>query len=530
MRWLIGTLAAVGTAGLLSAADKPDPKAVAGRIDHHVDARLTAVGVQPAPQADDATFLRRTYLLLVGRVAKPAEVHAFLDDKDPDKRAKLVDRLMTTPGYANHFTAVWRGWLVPEAMTNFEVAYLAPSFEGWLRPKMRDNVPYSEWVKELLTVSVKPPQNQNQQQLLGFYDPLGYGATPLAFYYAKQAKPENLAAATARQFLGVALECAQCHNHPFAKWSREQFWGLAAFYGGIQSTQPDQPYFSPLRELFDRRELAVPNTDEVVQATFLDDTEPEWKPKTSSRVTLAEWMTKPGNPFFAKAYVNRMWGYVFGVGIVDPVDDFSDENKPTHPELLEELAKAFEASGYDQRFLLKAIMASKAYQRDSRMTEPGQSDVRLFARFPVQGMTPEQLYDSLATVVIAGAQPNAAFEFQNPSSARRVFLDKFALSGKKTETQTSILQALTLMNGETVAAATGGDGGRLVAAVVELPGLTDDERVEAIYLSALGRRPSEKEKARALEHARSGWLGTKNRRYGDLLWALLNSAEFRTNH
>jgi len=522
----LGVLAVTAVAAF--GLNKPDPQHLSKQIDSRINERLTTVSVKPAPLADDATFARRTYLLLVGRVALTSEVHAFLEDKDPKKRDKLVVKLMKSPGYTNHFNTVWRNWLIPEAATRYEIMYLMPQFDNWIRPKLKNNVPFDQIVRELITTPVAP-QNPNQ----GF-DPYGGGGvpSPLPWYYAKDAKPENLAAAVTRQFLGVQLECAQCHNHPFAKWSRTQFWGMAAFFGGIQSTQPDQPYFSPLREVFDRRELAIPNSnsDEVIQATFLDDSEPEWKAKTSSRVALADWMTKPGNPFFARATVNRMWAYVFGVGIVEPVDDFTDENKPSHPELLHELAKAFEKSGYDQQYLLRAIMATDAYQRSSAQTEPGQSDARLLARFPVQGLTPEQLYDSLATVVMADPEQNVMFAFQNPQSPRRMFLEKFALTGKKTESQTSILQALTLMNGQTVAEATQSDGGKLIASVIEIPGLTDAERVDAIYLAALGRKPTAEERVRVEKHLKTGLLWGKTRRYGDLLWALLNSTEFRTNH
>src|SRR5262249_5716968 len=236
-------------------------------------------------------------------------------------------------------------------------------------------------------------------------------------YYAKEAKPENLAAATARLFLGVQLDCAQCHDHPFAKWSRDQFWGLAGFFAGIETTQPNA-FFAPLREVFDRRELVIPNTDRVVQATFLDDQEPDWKPRTSSRVTLAEWITNKENAFFARATANRMWGYIFGTGVYEPVDDFTDEHRPSHPEMLDELAKAFADSGFDLKFLLRAILLSDTYQRDSALTEPGQTDPRLYARFPVQGMTPEQLYDSLTLISRAGQEGPGGFYLQNPGAGK----------------------------------------------------------------------------------------------------------------
>ncbi|HJZ56714.1 MAG TPA: DUF1549 and DUF1553 domain-containing protein [Gemmataceae bacterium] len=510
------------------ATDRSDPAALAKRIDRHVLAKLSAAGVPPAPLADDAMFLRRTYLLLVGRVPMPSEVYAFLEDRDPNKRATLIDRLLASPGYANHFTAVWRGWLIPEAMTRYEVAALVPGFDAWLRKKLVENTPYDKFATELLTASLTPPRNTPNQ----FLQPIGEDAVfgmqgPLAFYYAKDAKPENLAAATARVFLGVQIECAQCHDHPFARWSRDQFWGLAAFFAGVEKVQPNND-FGPLREVLDRRELAIPNTDQVLQATFLDDTEPEWKPGTSSRTTLAAWITARDNRFFARAAVNRMWGYVFGTGIVDPIDDFNDENKPSHPELLDELAKEFAASGYDLRFLIKAILLSETYQHDSALADPKQANPRLFARFPVQALTPEQLYDSLALIASAGQEPAGQY-LVNPGSPKRQFLDKFAIVGAKTEAPTSILQSLTLMNGELVAVATDPDKSRPVMVVVGLPGLTDEDRVEILYLTALGRKPKPAEMDRALRHVRADPTNPK-KRYGDLLWALLNSAEFRTNH
>jgi hypothetical protein len=312
-------------------------------------------------------------------------------------------------------------------------------------------------------------------------------------------------------FLGVQLECAQCHDHKFAKWTRDQFWGLAAFFGGVERSSG-----GGLREVLDRREILIPNADRSVAATFLDDREPQWRFKQSPRATLAAWMTSPDNPFFAKAAVNRLWGFVFGVGIVDPVDDFHDQNLPSHPELLDSLTAAFVASGFDTKFILRAICLSETFQRSSAVTVPRQQDARLFARFPVQGLTPEQLYDSLA--VAAGAGPEGATPVYI-GSPRRQFLEAFALTERKTDAPTTIIQALTLMNGGMVGAATTPESSRTLAAIVDLPGLTPAQRVEALYLAALSRLPRPDEQLRALAHD-----------YADVLWALLNGIEFRTNH
>ena len=521
---IVLTVAAALAVPARGADPGPDPAALAAVIDHLIGEGLAARNVRPAPRADDATFFRRVNLALAGRVPLPADVRAFVADTDPDKRRKAVDRLLASPAHANHFTTLWRGWLLPEAVTNQDVAAQVPGFEAWLRPQLADNVRYDKFVTGLLTYPINPRQAMAMARPGAPVDP--DTASPVGFYVAKDAKPENLAAATARLFLGVQLECAQCHDHPFAKWSREQFWGLAAFFGGVE--RPGNTPGAALREVFDRRELPIPNTDRIAVPTFLDDTEPVWRFKTSGRVTLAKWVTAKDNPFFARAAANRLWGYLFGVGIVDPVDDFNEQNRPSHPALLDALAGAFAASGFDTRYLIRAVMLSAAYQRDSAAADPGQIDPRAYARFPVQGLTPEQLYDSLAVVTGGRAEGPGGVYLQDPGSGRRQFLERFSLTGKRTETETTILQALTLMNGGLVAEATTPGSSRTLGAIVELPGLTPAERLEAIYLAVLSRLPRPEERERVLRHLGGGEPAAA--KYADVMWALLNSVEFRTNH
>ena len=188
----------------------------------------------------------------------------------------------------------------------------------------------------------------------GAVPPPAYGggdnSSASAFYMVKEGKPENLAAATARLFLGARLECAQCHDHPFARWKREQFWGLAAFFAGLRTPQ-GQGFFGPISEVSDRREITMAGTDRVVQANFLDGSEPRWKYKTGPRTTLADWMTSAENPYFAKAITNRMWAQFFGRGIVNTIDDMHEGNVPSHPEVLQTLAGQFAANGFDLYYL-----------------------------------------------------------------------------------------------------------------------------------------------------------------------------------
>jgi hypothetical protein len=530
MKWYFGLITTLIVTTAAVAADppaangakpKPDPAALAAVIDRHVGDKLTAYKVPAAPRSDDAAFYRRVNLVLAGRVPVPSEVRLFLADTDPRKRAKAIDKLLASAAYANHMTTTWRGWLIPEALTDFQVAAAAPGFEAWLRNRIQSELPFNQLVTELLTAPLGG--RGTAAGTLNPDDPDG-ATNPLAFYVAKQGKPENLGAATSRLFLGIQLECAQCHNHPTARWTREQFWGLAAFFAGVEQQN------GGLREVLDRRELSIPSADRTVPATFLDDKEPEWQFRKSPRITLAAWVTAKDNPFFARAVVNRLWGFVFGVGLVDPIDDFQDQNAPSHPELLDALAKAFVESGYDAKFILRAIVLSETFQRSSARTDPSQKDARLYARFPVQGLTPEQLFDSFSVVLGMGLEGPGGQYLQNPGSPRRQFLETFALSGRKTENPTTIIQALTLMNGGLVGGATTVESGRTLAAIVELPGLTPAERVEAIYLTVLSRLPKPDELKRSVAHVEAAGADEIKKRYADVLWALLNGVEFRTNH
>ena len=218
----------------------------------------------------------------------------------------------------------------------------------------------------------------------------------MSFYQAKQYKPENLGEVTARTFMGVRLGCAQCHNHPTAQWKREQFWEYAAFFANVSQPQQPQPNDKPADKPI-LRELKIPNTEKIATAKFPDGKAPAWKEKDDPRAVLAEWLTRKDNPYFAKATVNRVWAYFFGIGLVDPVDEmFGANNAPSHPELLDDLAKDFADHDFDLKYLVLAITSSKVYQLSSAKTHPTQDEPRQFARAPLLGMTPEQLYDSVA--------------------------------------------------------------------------------------------------------------------------------------
>jgi hypothetical protein len=353
---------------------------------------------------------------------------------------------------------------------------------------------------------------------------------------AKDAKPENLAAGAARAFLGLRIECAQCHNHPFAHWKREEFWGLAAFFAGVSKRGPADGN-GAIREIPGRHELPIPNTangtTKIVRATLLGTTtESKWGSKTNGREILADWVTSTDNPYFARAAVNRVWARFFGVGIVDPVDDMGDENPPSHPELLDELARQFRIHRYDLKYLIRSITATRAYSLTSAVGRSETLPPQMFAAMPVRSLSPGQLFDSLvqATGLRGGATPGRP-NF-GIGGTRDQFLELFANRDEKpTEGQTTILQALALMNGPLVASVTGLESGDTLVAVAEAPFLDTPGRIERLYLAALTRKPRPDELETLVAYVEKGGpAGDKSKALADVFWALINSPEFRFNH
>jgi hypothetical protein len=487
---------------------RQEARDLARRIDRMVADRWAAAGVTPAPRTDDAEFIRRLYLDLAGRIPSILEVRDFLDDDRPDKRYLWTEQLLESDGYANHFANVWRALLLARA-GNEETRGLVPNFEFWLRQRLRENAGYDRMVRELLTA---PPSGQAD--------------TPNAFLQLNELKPENLAASTSRLFLGVNLECAQCHAHPTESWTRVQFWEFAAFFAGV--AQEGRGAAGP-----GRLGLGIPGTEKVVQPKFLNGAEPAWKPGVSTRTTLAEWVTAADNPYFARTVVNQVWENFFGTGLVEMSVSKDDNSSPGHPELLDELARAFTAHRFDLKFLIRAVLASRAYQLTSAAPGAKPQDPRLFARMAVRPLTPEQLFDSLAeaTEFRDPAPPPQMFRRSGVYSPREEFLAKFASPGQKVEAQTSILQALFMMNGKFMTTATTLAGNRTLATIAEAAGTSTARRLETLYLVALSRKPRPEEAERLVRFVdRGGPNGDPKAALADIFWALLNSSEFRFNH
>lgn len=500
---------------------------LSARIDAHIEDHYERNNITPAARSDDAEFFRRVSLDLSGKIPHASEAIDFLENTDPDKRRKAVDRLLESPGYVTHFTTFWRNAMLPEVNADYQIRFLVPGFEAWLRQQLTENRPYDELVQEILTTELETPRGEPDNRLERFGE-----ASPLAFYQAKQIAPENLAAASSRIFLGIRIECAQCHDHPFDDWKRDEFWQFAAFFAGIERDR-NRGIYGEVRELFDRREINVPDTERVVQAGYLDGTQPQWQFRIGPRETLANWITASENPYFARATVNRLWGHFFGVGLVDPLDDFSAANPPSHPDLLDLLAREFTAHDFDLKFLIRAVTASDAYQLSSEKSDDSQDDPRLFARMAVRGLTPEQVFDSVAQA-IGYHEPYRANRSRSidRGGPRGEFLEAFGNDADfLTERQTTILQALMMMNGGFVTRGTDPSDSRTLAAIVEFPRLSTDERIERMYFAVLSRPPRAEELQRLVRYVEEGGANNDPRQaYSDIFWALLNSSEFLFNH
>jgi hypothetical protein len=518
-------------------ANGPQPPTIAGKltqpelsalIDRRIQEKWLRDNVQPVPPCDDGTFFRRVHLDLAGKIPTVLDIRDFIDDDRPDKRAIWIDKILEGPAFGEHFANIFRAIILPQ-VEDQQTAFLVGGFENWLRKKLKEGAGYDKMIHELLTAG----RNFNR----GFDGT--NSPTPVAFYSASEYKPENLAGSTARLFLGVKIECAQCHKHPFASWTRNQFWEFAAFFSRLNVNnpfQPPNPKMAQAAPLPLEPEIQIPKTEEKVTAHYLDGSKPTWKDGMDPVAVLADWLVSPKNPYFAKVTVNRVWEYFLGVGLVDPVDDFGPHNLASHPELLDELANQFILSGFDVKQLARAIVNSKAYQLCSTpLGQKGPDDDsdpnRLFARMPLRALTGEQLFESLAEVmeypVDKTRQPIQGLGL----NMRDEFLAKFAnAENRRINTSTSILQALHLMNGRFMANATSLEKNKTLATIAQSQ-VPSAKRVESLFLVALSRLPTQIELERFARYLDSGGpSGDPNRALADVLWVLLNSSEFAINH
>lgn len=513
------------------------------RIDEHITRAQQEAGVVAAPPAPHGSFFRRIHLDLVGIIPTLQDVRDYIENDDPDKLWDVTEHMLKRKewrasqvepwSFSKHFAAVLRAHMLNSA--NQQAQPFMPSFEAWLKERLDKEIGYDRLVRDLLAPGSEGATNNVIAFRGGTQPAVG---SPAAFYVAAESKPENLAGSASRVFLGIKLECAQCHPHPFAKWTKDEFWQFAAFFAGTQPgfSQFDVEGRARTVPASTVREITIPGTAKVVKAKYLTGEEPKWKENEPTRSVLADWMTSPQNPYFAKATVDMVWQYFFGVSLLEPIMEPSEDSPITHPQLLNELAQKFIENDFDVRFLVRAIVHTQAYQRSSgNEGKVTKDDYQLFSRMPVRGLSPEQLFDSVVEAVI-GPQgherfsTNQAMNFggQVPTTPRAQFLAKFANNDRRHESQTSILQALFLMNGKFLAEEIKSNKNLDNIAYVPESGPTS-KRVTTLFRMVLTREPRPEELPRFVRFLEEGGPDQRQR-VGDLLWALVNSAEFRLNH
>jgi hypothetical protein len=488
---------------------------MAARIDALIAQRWKELAIEPAEVSSDAEFMRRAYLDLTGVIPRVSEARAFLADKREDRRVQLVDDLLSSPAHATHLANTWRHLMLPNGF-EIEQANATVGVQNWLRNQFVDNMRYDRIVSELLV------SNEGGQ------------SGPALFYTSHETKPEKLAAATARIFLGLQIECAECHDHPFDRWKQTDFWGYAAFFARLRQSEGMNAGMRYQLEDLPEGEVRIPKIDEVAKPKFPGGEMPEEDASGSRRVQLSIWMASRENPYLAKAAVNRIWGQLFGRGLVEPVDDLSENNLPSHPQLFQELTQYFVEIGFDVRELYRTLAMSQTYQLSSAWKGEKEPPTEAFARAATKPLSPDQLYDSINRVLARRA--NGAAMAGLPASplldpTRQAFLARIqSPSRTATEYSAGALQALMLMNGTDIAMATAPKDSALLASM-SAPWLADAERVEILFLATYARFPTEEERQLFAEHAAAAKTDAeKELAWSDLLWVMLNSAEFAINH
>ena len=486
-------------------------------VDKHVFANLQLVGMPPSDLADDATFLRRLTIDLAGRLPTTDEASSFLENQDPAKRDQAIERLLTSTDYADFFANKWSSVLRNKRSS--DVKQTTYAFHGWIRDSLYHNRPYDQFVRDVLTATgpagVHPP--------VAWYDAVSDAS----------AQVEDVA----QLFLGLRIQCARCHHHPFEKWSQQDYYGVAAFFSQV-GRKPSK-LVKGKSDIFHRRGVATaknPKSGQVVKPTGLDGEPLEIAADQDPRRQLADWMAAPENPFFAPALANRYWKHFFGRGLVDPEDDMRVTNPACNPDLLDALAQHFIHSGFDLRDLVRTICQSSTYQLSALPNEYNQTDKQNFSRFYPRRLNAEVLLDAIDQLTESPTKfeglplgtravqlPDNKFDsyfltvFGRPQSASACECER---SG-----EANLAQSLHLLNSSEIQTKVSG------ARVSRLSG---DERPHAarlneLFLAAFARNPSADELEIAAAHIEKGGEEVQ-KAYEDIVWSLVNTKEFLFNH
>ncbi len=503
-------------------------------IDRLVNKELQQNGVKPAALTTDEQFIRRVTLDLTGELPVPADVTEFAADKDPRKRARLIDKLLASEEFAQHWARYWRD-VFTSRLTDFRSRALARAFEPWLKEQFQTNKNWGEITRALLTAEGGCRFDDDGKNGAAFF---------MLSHIGADAATER-AAETSRIFLGMQIQCAQCHDHPFDQWKRVQFHELTGYFARVRErpmfTNGQQPIVG--LQLVSTRfgEHQMPGKDDPKKTTaidprFLDGKAPgKGLSDHDRRAALANAIVDKNNPWFAAAYVNRIWGELMGQSFVLPVDDLGPTREAVLGNVLVRLSGSFAASDYDMKGLFRVILNSQAYQRQIRLGDSADEHLHFAAIAPTR-LRADALWESLVGVLgrmgPAGPMNRPGPAAFGPFAGRRPGLEgdfkrefEFDPSLKPDEVEGSIPQALLMMNNPTINARIEARGtnllGRILTAYPE-----DDEALRILYLRALARKPTTRERDRCAAHIKK--VGNRAEAFEDILWALLNSTEFQT--
>lgn len=507
----------------------PPPK---NFIDQHVFANLKQIGVPPSPVCDDSTFLRRVSLDIGGRLPTAEETRVFLASTDPDKRDRAIEVLLNSPDYADYFANKWTALLKNKRDETADITANF-AFHAWMRDNLLANTPYDQIVRRIIASTGTIVSN------------------PPVAWYKRVKEPTTQLEDVAQLFLGVRMQCAQCHHHPFERWTQGEYYHLAAFFSQI-GRKPTAVAGEDL--IFHKRGVAQTEhrkTREMLKPAGLGEPPLDIPPDEDPRLALVDWMSRKTNPFFAKSLVNRYWKHFFKRGLVEPEDDLRDTNPPTNPELFDALAKHFTDSDYDLKSLVRTITQSQAYQLSAVPNADNGVDRQNYSHFYPKRMQAEVLLDSID--MLTGAKSDFADlppgtraialpdnSYNRASPFLKVFgrPDNASVCECERVQSASLAQSLHLMNAADMRAKLTASNGR--AEHLTNAGIPEPERIREVYLAAFSRDPTADEVRLAEAHVlkpRTDAEGrpldsqqAKRQGYEDLLWAILNTKEFLYNH
>jgi hypothetical protein len=498
-------------APLQAAGGRMTAEQLARHIDRLIQQKIKAEKATLSPRATDGEFLRRVYLDLTGRIPPAARTVEFLDSKSSDKRAKLIDELLGSPEFGRRLADVWQALLLPRSAGNRRVIQYYPNVEKWLQEQFNRNAGWDTIATQLVT-AVGPVNKP--------------GPAP---YYLANDSADKVTDNVSKVLLGLQLQCAQCHNHPFAEWKQNDYWHMAAFFtrvgpnGNVKKGAKKGAAITIGEGMGKRKKTS---TGKVLPPRVLGGEPIAVKPNQSVRPVLAKWLTSPKNPYFARAMVNRTWGQLFGRGLINPVDDMRESNECSHPELLADLAGQFADHEFDVKYLFRAICNSDAYQRSSRPAGKGAAaPPELFASRAVKPLSPGQLFDSLTLLMGSESARDKGVKGkakQGGKSPRNSFIAFFGVAegADPTEYQAGIPQVLRLMNSPQFNRAA-------LLRTIMTSSRSRAEITEKLYLTVLSRRPSSEETSRIERFLDK--QADDRQAFADVLWALMNSSEFALN-